>query len=604
MAWFRNSTTGTGQTWLWDGYDWQLKHTGFTGGHSTPFVYDPETGKLRRVFCQAHSMKWYDQFEWDGSKWSTIEQDCGNWKDYDVVTWDPTTGDLYGVSDGNLDCKSSIYRPLARWNGEKWIRIEDCYGPAGTSPTGTITYDEARSQIMISTDADQNNKGYVWDGCWENGGFFLQDPKRSGHAIGYDFSNQYVVLTGGTAPPYNCCKHTYYKGDEGQKNVYNTTITGNQLRMVYADHLGTLLGLRANDCWSESCKIYAQGWSADKWTYIWDGNVGFPTLDKKFSFSYDEAGQRLVAFGGGRFHYWTGEGEWWSPDADNPNPPGAAYDYSFMAHDVARNRSVVIGRVQGPSGHEWRQYDYDGSQWHWRDPLGPSGFESKIANGLQMVYARDRGTMFFVHPGGLSAWSGAKSRPHMVASFDLSGPEQVFPSPSDPMRRQVTSVETTVSAGGTSHTFGSGHSDGESMPGFRVYLPGHSPSGATLLGEQVGASPASHKSWTSTFAGDWTEYQDGYPTPSVSNWTTTDDRFELLVTTREAQGASPDPAHLSMDYAELRVLYYRGPIGEPGAECHDEEGYWKNGLICDDDDPATPYSFCRGGKCVGIVPGL
>jgi hypothetical protein len=605
MAWFRHNNTGKGQTWLWDGNDWILKHTGYSGAQSTPFVYDPETGELRRIVCSAHSMKWYDQFEWTGTNWQAVEQDCTNWNDYLPMTWDPTTGDLYGVTKDYEDCKSGTYRPLARWEGEKWVRIEDCVGPAGQSPTGTITYDEARSQLMISTDADQSNHGYVWDGCWEPGGFFLQDPKRSGHAIGYDLSSLLVMLTGGTAPPYTCCKHTYYKGDEGQKKVYNTALPGSKhLRMVYADHLNTLLGLRANDCWGAPCKLYAQGWLADKWTYQWDGNVDFAIQDKKFHFSYDVAGERVVAFGSGRLHYWNGAGGWWSPEANNPTPPGEAFEHTFMAYDVARDRAVLIGHDQQEQdeSRKWRQFDFAGSSWQEREPLGPGGFESSIANGLDMVYARDRGALVLVHPGGLSMWSGAKARPHVVASFDLSSPEQVLPALSDPVRRQVTSIGVAVSAGGTAHTFGSGEADGQASPGYQVYLHGQSSAGSTLLGELAGAVPGSPQLWSDSFHGDWVDYQGGYPTPALDNWLGNDQRLELLLTTADAQGASASPATIEVDYVELRVVYSRGPIGQAGADCHDDQGYWKSSNPCDDGDPATLYSHCRGGQCVGFTP--
>jgi hypothetical protein len=272
---------------------------------------------------------------------------------------------------------------------------------------------------------------------------------------------------------------------------------------------------------------------------------------------------------------------------------------SFLSYDTARSAVVVVGLRH--SDDQWKLAHIEFANGAWGEmELHEGTAPAAYHHGQALLFARDRGTLMYVKQDGLRAWSGAQARPHLGVSFDLSGPAQVLPSVSDPIPRELLSVGLSVSAGGRAHALGTGTGNGEVFDGYQVYLMGQSAAGATLLHENQNAGPEVPEDWSGTFAADWVESQGIYLTPALSDWLDRHGRLQLLVTTRAAQGSSSAPARIELDYVEVDVVYNRGPAGEPGTPCLDEAGYFEDGRWCDDGDPATAFSMCRGGQCLGF----
>jgi len=192
-----------------------------------------------------------------------------------------------------------------------------------------------------------------------------------------------------------------------------------------------------------------------------------------------------------------------------------------------------------------------------------------------------------------------RERPHLVASFDLRTERTLEPAPTDPSTKRALGVRVAVAAGGAGHGEGALAADGSAIPGWSVAVSAFGHGGWVPLHTSDVATPDAPVLWESDEYGpDWTCGEPWCSDATIDTWQAADGRLYLDLAPRAAQGASPDPAEVALDYVELRLDYWRTGC-EPPSE--GEPTGTPDDTPCSDGDPATAGEVCRGYRCVVLV---
>jgi hypothetical protein len=447
-----------------------------------------------------------------------------------------------------------------------------------------ITYDALNSRF-IAVNASNSKFGlWSWDAVWHKQSASL-NPPRPHVNVAWDGASGEVLV----GSYYNYYE-TYSWNGQTLSNL-QVSYPGWKSHLVFVDHLDAVLAVGS----SGGSLSYSQ-WSGSSWSKSVSLDSGWDNNPK--TVFYDPGQEQLALFVNDELWFWDLGDKLWSPDVDVDDAPAKALQSESIGFDRARGVIVLIGlrELPGNGSNLPEQWEFRDGQWIQMEYYGPT-----YLTAGKLVSAQDRGWLA-LGKGSLAVLAQSLARPFATARFDLSGPTQILPAASDPVKRQFLEMGMRVHAGGISHTFGTGDADGESRPGFKVYLHGGSTAGRIELLDSEQGTVDSPVKWAQTYSAHWADFQNSYPTFSLQDWIYPDGSLRLLITTREAQGASTDPAEFTVDYAELRIVYVRGPVCDPASLCCNENGHFADDSYCDDGDMETLYSLCRGGTCTGFVP--
>ena len=325
----------------------------------------------------------------------------------------------------------------------------------------------------------------------------------------------------------------------------------------------------------------------------------------------DDRRGRVVLFGGspcdpaiqrcGDTWEWTGE-EWLQRDVAGP-PARAGHG---MTYDAARGRTVLFGggsedEVCGaPGGRCVDLWEWDGARWQQRSPSRAPGSRSNPLlvwdpNHREVVLHAGYGCFPDAVCTDTWTWGPANLAPHLVAAFDLGATQTLAPSAADPSRRALGAVTLRAVGGGRGHTAGTGHADGDPVPGWRGSASAFGYGGWATVHADEAATLEAAVDWEQQFDADWRCAEADCAGAGIDRWTSADGKLYVDLSPLEAQGASADEGGVALDYLELRLRYWR-----TGCELPNERlpGGTPDGTACSDGRPETRDERCQAQRCV------
>ncbi len=189
----------------------------------------------------------------------------------------------------------------------------------------------------------------------------------------------------------------------------------------------------------------------------------------------------------------------------------------------------------------------------------------------------------------------ARTRPHLIAGFDLRSARTLEPTAADPTSRRVLGFVVRTRAGGIGHTWEDGHGEGAPVLGYSVATSAHGTVGWVPVGTVPGAAPNAPRDRTWELGHDWSCGEGWCRLATVDRWLGADGHVHVDVAPLAPQGDSPEPGRIALDYVELRVRYWRTGC-EPPNELLPEGT--PDGTPCSDGVPGTAGERCESFECV------
>jgi hypothetical protein len=243
--------TSPSDTWVWDGQNWQQQSpVTVPSGRSRPcLMYDPRFQNVVMFGGETFSGIMGDTWVWDGGNWTLKSPaaappaaDC-----YSTFAFDETNQQAILVLHGpNI---SAISSTTWSWDGSTWTQLNPTHNPPVLGGGEQMVFDRAHGELVLTAYTDNpNNNNFVSTWAW-SGRDWIRKP-ASGDKLPYD---------------------------------------PNPGQMVYdAAHQQVMIFLEFQQ------------------TYVWNGTTFaqiFPANSPSdrilMSAAFDEANQRVVAFGGG-----------------------------------------------------------------------------------------------------------------------------------------------------------------------------------------------------------------------------------------------------------------------------------------------------------------
>jgi len=187
-------------TWEWDGRQWrQVAETGpFGVGSHAAMVYDVDR-RVTILFDGQNRVTW----AWDGVEWRHISVGGPTQRSYHAIAYDSDRRVivLFGGWVRFIN-RGEYLGDTWEWDGVDWKQV------AGTGPSrptrrreATMAYDRGRRRtVLFGGDGGQaglHDDTWEWDGVEWARGAVNPPPRRRGHAMAYDSNRDALVLAGG-----------------------------------------------------------------------------------------------------------------------------------------------------------------------------------------------------------------------------------------------------------------------------------------------------------------------------------------------------------------------------------------------------------------------
>ena len=108
-------------------------------------------------------------------------------------------------------------------------------------------------------------------------------------------------------------------------------------------------------------------------------------------------------------------------------------------------------------------------------------------------------------------------------------------------------------------------------------------------------SPRALEDWTTSFGRGWTCGEPRCEEATLAEWAGADGKVHLDLSALAPRGTAPEEGAVALDYAELRVRYWR-----TGCEVESERqpAGTPDGTPCSDGLPETDGEVCMDQRCV------
>lgn len=441
---------GCGQTWVWDGTNWTLKHP-LTSPSSCKagIAFDAQRGVA--VLFAADGTTW----EWDGANWTekitvhspspretTLAYDSDRGKiilfggrvghtlyndiwEYDGIDWTfrPTAGDVpppRGVTEivydtttkrtvlyGGLTCdpNCNFYGDTWNWDGNTgtWTERTPAVnpGPRNTS----YAFDSSRGvTVLFGGQLNLYSYGDTWEwndalGTWTNTITQTHPPTNPPPERGgaYDSVRNETVIFGGNL---FCCgeydsSETWILANNATKWEKRNPVTSPPARSNHMMAFDPQRGVTVLFGGTSPTGNLNDTWEWDGTNWTQRQPVNSPGARHGASITYDSGRGVVVLFGGRDYPHndtWEWDGTNWIQRFPVHSPPPRAY--ATMAYDEAREKVVLFGGHD--PGYFQDTWEWDGTDWVERTPLNlPS---ARYAHGMAYDELRNR----IVLHGGLA----------------------------------------------------------------------------------------------------------------------------------------------------------------------------------------------------------
>jgi hypothetical protein len=120
--------TTYGDTWLWNGSEWQLaSETGPAPRDGARAVFDPQSGRVLlfggvQIEPEVHYFS--DMWAWDGAQWLQIEVASPPGRVHPAMAFDQQRG--IAVLAGGSDTPGELLQDIWEWDGQVWACVFNC----------------------------------------------------------------------------------------------------------------------------------------------------------------------------------------------------------------------------------------------------------------------------------------------------------------------------------------------------------------------------------------------------------------------------------------------------------------------------------------------
>jgi hypothetical protein len=468
--------------WEWDGTSWEeITPTdpeadgNPAGRYDTAMAYDA-TREVVLLFGGYAAFHTDDLWEWDGTSWDLVEPadpesdgDPGNHSGHAGAFFEPAGLFMILGGTGTADSQKAW-----GFNGSSWRDLgpeDDEANPnPGIRKNHCATYDTDRNRAVVY---GGDNQGSIVGDTWEWRGSLwteatILDTEGDGNpdtveksAMAYAplFLDGETYLFGGVTAADDYPSETWrfngirwfdhedevddsdydYDNDDepGPRKAHGMVYDGGRARIVlfggYEDGVGY-----SGETWEMYRRwVYDGGWVlVPQWKVISPSDPesdGNPASRQYSPLAYDAGRARTVLYGGlssganYRNDTWEWDGTSWdyiSPgDPEGDGNPDGMYSHS-LTYDPGKQKTVLFGgtNTYGPRGDVW---SWDGASWHLVDAADPEGDGSPAPRyGHTMVYdtLRSRLVLYGGHGVSRDVWHGrwgTLERPGHMAHFPM-----------------------------------------------------------------------------------------------------------------------------------------------------------------------------------------
>jgi formylglycine-generating enzyme required for sulfatase activity len=588
------------RTWEWTGEDWTLLWQAPDGEElksRMKLLYHPE---LAAMILYADTNQGTRFLKWTGTDWTPLELAAEASLLDSIITVDPSTGKAWLVEqngawvleengwepqpDVDLPSSLSVVTAFTDYamgeaglvygqgnttvgaNGTWLVQIPNGYPQLPPYVMGSpLTYDPGNHQLRLVSKGCGGD--LFWSGrFWHNNGNYdYSIPATPGAfieaGIAYDYGQDKLIGFGKSNGENGHLWNTWVQGTEGSKWAFYPGPTPEPevdfgLNSTLVSHAASLQTLYMEPLFRQ--------WV---WTGLeaqWNYNVPDYAPVAGFGAAYDSLRERVVANASDMgTWFWDGRNWTWPRAGDVAGSFHLLPDYGGMTYDAARDRVVFHGMDPDMPVGTW---EFDGEHWHKAElrsdlPAQPAYMAqypptaTAVATGLTGFSPEDDTIHIYMETW---TYSPASSRPHLIAAFDLEAASAV-PTLDDPEGKMLMAIEVTATAGGLSHTMGSGRFDGEATAGAELSVFTTNPAPWVPIAALPSATPDNPATTLSTFDRNWRCSEGPFcPGSSIDRWVAPDGRLYIDATTTEGHGATDTPAEIALDLLEMRLIYYRG----------------------------------------------
>jgi hypothetical protein len=332
---------------------------------------------------------------------------------------------VYDASRERVVWLGSSGRGTATWEwvGVRWSERATSASPQWSSWSASsefaLAYDELRRRVVCF--AGSARETWLWDGSdWSRAQPSISPEARWGHAMAFDRRRGRVVLFGG-GESWNGLRADTWEWDgvtwmrldplplsplerSGHAMVYDAA------RGVVLLHGGYHWGQSVADTWA---------WDGLAWTQVGSGGLSVERADHELA--YDEARRVVMLVGGVATKWWEDrhgyDGGWWVSHPQDgtwewdgigwsyrsaANLPGRWTDLA-LAHDRARNRTIVFGGYDEQWIVQSDTWEWNGSRW-----IRVSRRESGPERGSPMAHDLARRRIVCLDEKGTWEWDGQR----------------------------------------------------------------------------------------------------------------------------------------------------------------------------------------------------
>lgn len=325
-----------GDTWEWDGSQWQLRASTGPSPRFATMAFDPVSGRSVLLGGSSNTAWLADCWAWDGATWSP-------WASL------PEAGIARGYQDGASLFAVTPQANVWRWTGQAWAAVVTTAGPVGWG--AVAVYDPTRGEVL-RYERGASQQTWAWDGSWRVRS--STGPTAQG-AMAMAPLGSDVILFGGMVsspfpPGYGYLDETWRWNGQTWSQLLPALSPPHRLGHAMVA-VGSQLLLFGGD--SPSGQL-ADTWRFDgvNWTQLQPANA--PSARAGHSMAYDPLRQCAVLFGGNQTldDTWEWNGSTWTEIVPTNRPFGGSWQMVF---------DTVAGNVllaQFFSGWRW-----NGSDW-------------------------------------------------------------------------------------------------------------------------------------------------------------------------------------------------------------------------------------------------
>jgi len=253
-----------------------------------------------------------DTWRWDGTDWEGLSGPAPSPRSFYAMTYDATREEVVLFGGGLLPTPMPLYGETWIWSDDTWILATD-QGPSARV-FSRMTFDRKRGEVVLfgglSAEGAMNDT-WLWDGSKWREADVAAPAARMEPAMAYDEAREEVVLFGGDpSVAVTLYADTWlWNGKRWRETDADGPVARAGARMVYDPHRERVILFggksRVGDLDREGDDLWE--WDGETWTEMTPATG--PTPRARPAMFFDRGQRHAVLFGGA--HPQSSEGDTW-----------------------------------------------------------------------------------------------------------------------------------------------------------------------------------------------------------------------------------------------------------------------------------------------------